>query len=105
MLKKKYEIYTHKGKKLRGKKCYICSIALGNNEFVFNLKRKTDLVYSIGKYNKRRMVESVELIGKKEAKCLMIDSPDQLYLTDDFIVTHNSHLSIAFALREILEGI
>lgn len=38
----------------------------------------------------RNTIRSVESIGEKECVCIMVDAPDELYVTDDFIVTHNS---------------
>ena len=38
----------------------------------------------------RNTIRSVEPVGKKECVCIMVDAPDELYVTDDFIVTHNS---------------
>ncbi len=35
-------------------------------------------------------IRSVEHIGQKECQCIRIDALDSLYVTDDFIVTHNS---------------
>lgn len=35
-------------------------------------------------------IESIEYVGKKEAQCIEIDHPDHLYITDNFIVTHNT---------------
>jgi hypothetical protein len=35
-------------------------------------------------------IRSVEHIGQKECQCLRVDALDSLYITDDFIVTHNS---------------
>lgn len=35
-------------------------------------------------------ISSIELIGKKEAQCILIEDEEHLYLTDDFIVTHNT---------------
>lgn len=35
-------------------------------------------------------IRSVEHVGRKECQCIRIDSPDSLYVTDDFILTHNS---------------
>jgi DNA repair exonuclease SbcCD ATPase subunit len=35
-------------------------------------------------------ITSVEYIGEKETKCIAIDDPTHLYITDDFIVTHNT---------------
>jgi len=40
---------------------------------------------SLGRY-----VESVEPVGEKECQCIAVDAPDHLYVTDDFIVTHNT---------------
>ena len=37
----------------------------------------------------RRLV-SAEVVGYKQAKCIALDSGNQLYVTDDFVVTHNS---------------
>lgn len=37
---------------------------------------------------------SVESIGFKEAQCISIEHPDHLYVTDQFIVTHNTATSL-----------
>jgi protein RecA len=41
-----------------------------------------------------RYIESIELVGREECQCIMIGHPDQLYITDDFIVTHNTTLTL-----------
>lgn len=38
----------------------------------------------------RRGIKSVEKIDPVPMRCIEVDAPDRLYLTDDFIVTHNS---------------
>lgn len=38
----------------------------------------------------RRMIRSVEYLGKMPCQCIYIDHPHHLYLMDDFIVTHNT---------------
>lgn len=38
---------------------------------------------------KRRIVD-VTFKGNEEVQCIMIDHPDHLYITDDYIVTHNT---------------
>lgn len=37
-----------------------------------------------------RHIKSIEYVGKKECQCIYVDNEEHLYLTDDFIVTHNT---------------
>lgn len=37
-----------------------------------------------------RSIKSVKHVGKKICQCILVDHPDHLYLTDNFIVTHNT---------------
>jgi hypothetical protein len=45
-----------------------------------------------------RTISSIEYIGEDLAQCITIDSPTHLYLTDNFIVTHNSLVGAITAL-------
>jgi len=51
---------------------------------------------------KRRMV-SITYVGEEEAQCITVDNPNGLYITDDFIVTHNSYLSLTAAIIASLQ--
>jgi len=42
-----------------------------------------------GKTKKLKII-SIDYVGEKEAQCIAIDHPDHLYITDGFIVTHNT---------------
>ncbi len=42
-----------------------------------------------------RYIESIQHIGEKEQQCISVSAPDKLYLTDSFIVTHNTIQAIA----------
>lgn len=48
--------------------------------------------------NLKLRIASIEPIGKKESTCIFIDHPRHLYVTDDYVVTHNTEslLSILF---------
>lgn len=35
-------------------------------------------------------IASIEYVGKKEVQCILVNAEDHLYLTDNFIVTHNT---------------
>jgi hypothetical protein len=49
----------------------------------------------------RRLVR-VEYVGEKEAQCITVDNPDGLYITNDFIVTHNSRLICEWASKSCI---
>jgi hypothetical protein len=40
----------------------------------------------------RRSIVNIALVGKKEAKCISLDTIEGLYLTNDFIITHNCRI-------------
>lgn len=46
-------------------------------------------------------IVDIKRVKDEEAQCIMVDSPDHLYLTKDFIVTHNTFMACysAIALR------
>lgn len=46
-----------------------------------------------GQYLHEEIV-SVEYVGKEDAKCIYIDDPEHLYVTDDYIVTHNTYMGL-----------
>jgi hypothetical protein len=71
---------------------------------LFRMKRKQDRV----KYRTRNAnalyISSAEYIGDKEAQCIMVDSDEHLYITEDFIVTHNTSLTTAMASHAACKG-
>lgn len=95
--------YTYKGEKKTGQLAYTCHICLPNNIIPFRLPRKVARIKTRTKYHPRRYIESVELVGKKPAQCILIDHPDHLYLTDNCIVTHNTLCAIAAGLQKCIE--
>lgn len=66
----------------------------------FHLKRKADLWRPSKKNPPSRYIVAVEEVGLEEQRCISVDAPDSLYLTDAFIVTHNSTLA-----REMAQGV
>ena len=67
---------------------YEFDISFDNGINPFYLKRKAERYGK--KYIHKIGITSIEYVGKKEVQCILIDDPQHLYITDDFIVTHNS---------------
>jgi hypothetical protein len=58
---------------------------------VFSLERKRKLVNQKDGTNDPRLTfEKIEYVGEHEAVCISVSHPSKLYITDDFIVTHNT---------------
>ncbi len=56
----------------------------------FRLARKRDVYTEHGGGRPMRYVESIEPAGEAETVCIQVAAEDSLYVTDDFLVTHNT---------------
>lgn len=93
---KKKPSYTYKGEKRKGKNAYVLHLALPEKINPFLLRRKADGFVAKTKYApKYRAIERVEYWGLAQAQCIAIDHPSHLYVTDDYIVTHNTKMGLA----------
>lgn len=45
------------------------------------------------------VIKDIKLVGKEEAQCIMVDADDHLYVTEDFIVTHNTFMACYSAIK------
>lgn len=90
VIKNKKTKYTYKNVKKQGKDSFAVFISLPNNIIPFRVSRKLSRIKNKVKYFPIRYIRNIELIEKKQAQCILIDSEDHLYITDDFIVTHNT---------------
>lgn len=83
--------YTYNGEKKDGQCAYTVAIRYKSPCDLVSLPRKQQLVESYQYANKLRLkIKSIDYIGEQEAQCIMIDSADHLYITDNYVVTHNT---------------
>lgn len=73
-----------------GRLQYRVTIRLPNGINPFRLPRKASLVVDRSWYPPKKFVKAVELVDNREAQCIAVAHPERLYVTDDFIVTHNT---------------
>lgn len=57
-----------------------------------------DIFFSIGDASYLEIVD-VSWSGKSQVQCIMIDDPDHLYITDNYVVTHNTAIAEGLAYQ------
>ena len=84
---------------------YRITATLPNEVTPFKLARKTIIYRPREKYFPTRILRTVESLGTKECQCISVDAENSLYVTDDYIVTHNTIQSIAYATKHNLKAL
>ena len=75
--------------------CYELTIRVNNELYdLLSSKHKARLNLNAKKQKSWRLIKSIEYVGKEECQCIYVDDEEHLYLTDDFIVTHNTVVAI-----------
>lgn len=72
------------------------SISLDSSLVPFKLSRKVEVYNSRVRTSTKKMIVSITEAGSGDAVCISVDHPDSLYITDDFIVTHNTAAASGF---------
>jgi len=78
---------------------YALEIRLPEGIQPFRLERKKKLYEGHGAGRPMRMIDSIEPAGEAECVCIAVSAEDSLYVTEDFLVTHNS-LNDAFIVLD-----
>ncbi len=94
----KVPTYTYKEEKLEGRLAYIIYTSFPSSIIPFWLSRKRDKYVIPTKYEPTRAIVSVESAGNHECICISVEAEDQLYVTDEFLVTHNT-----LSAQEVIE--
>lgn len=91
--------FSYKGVVKEGLTAYRVFVRSKAPEELFLLERKLERARRPNQYSEalRLGIKSIEPIGYEETQCIMIRHPDHLYVTDDFIVTHNTVCSLLVA--------
>lgn len=90
----KIPYYTYKGERKQGQKHYSLNISLPPEITPFRLERKLANYCPRTKYKPTRLIKSINYVGEYEAACISVNAIDRLYVTENFIVTHNTVTSL-----------
>ena len=82
--------YTYNGAKKNGQTCYTVRIRRGPCPFALERKSKAWKPSHRGDQDAHRFISSIEQVEDEDSACIEVEAEDGLYVTNDFIVTHNS---------------
>ena len=87
----KRPVYTYKGERRHGLPHFVCRIRLTNPRQFIRLTRKARRAPENNEV--RLNIVSIESVGVKPVQCIAVTHPSKLYVTDDYVVTHNTSLA------------
>lgn len=92
---KKSKYRKSDGSYIDGRPAWAVNIILGE-ELInpFSLTRKAERVVCDKSKFQYRYIVSIEKEGREQVQCIKVSDPNSLYITDDYIVTHNTTLAI-----------
>jgi hypothetical protein len=65
-------------------------MSFANDVVPFKLLRKVGRYYKREKYVEQKYVKSITYSHDEEATCIKVSNPDELYVTRDYVLTHNT---------------
>lgn len=95
--------YDKDRNRVAGRPSYNVRISVSTPLDVLSLPRKLEKARTKSQYSDAGLrVVSVEYVGDIECQCIMVSDPSHLYVTDDFVVTHNTVIinAITYALYD-----
>ena len=92
---KKTSYINKNGKRIICKDCFIISFYLPSEIIPAKLTRKLKNL-SLRQKNFTHFIKKVTKVGSEESVCIKVSSKDSLYVTKDFILTHNTSCALQF---------
>jgi replicative DNA helicase len=86
---------SHAGTRRVGRPAYVCTIQYSEPRTILPLSSKRARALAAPRRRRRPVFVSVEPTRTAEAQCIGVTHPSRTYITDDYVVTHNT----AFALN------
>ncbi len=97
---------TYNGRKIFGTKFSYVVYIKGNPD-IFYLSRKRNRIKLNRKFSNKVAITDIKYLGEQEQqRCILVDNPNHLYITRDYIPTHNSFKGASMLVRnyELIPG-
>jgi replicative DNA helicase len=91
----KQPVCAHDCEQRRGRTSFVVNIAHPEPASLFTLPEKRARATRVRR--KLPVFVSIEPVRQAEARCIAVTHPTQLYITDDYVVTHNTALALNMA--------
>jgi hypothetical protein len=98
-IKSRIPYFTYNGIKKAGNLSFRIFCVFPNDIEPFKLASKKERFIKRTKYFPKRFMEQVIYKGEEEVRCISVTNPSHLYITDDYIVTHNTYIAGIIADR------
>lgn len=95
--------FTYKGVKKNGQLAYTITISYSVPSMLFGLQRKIARASKV-RTRPTLAISSVEYTRDAEAFCISVSHPSGLYITDDYVVTHNTGLTAGLVIAAARAG-
>jgi len=82
--------YVYNGVKKEGQLAYTITMSFANDIVPFKLLRKVSKYYKRKKYLEQKYVKAITYSHNEEATCIKVSNPDELFVTRDYVLTHNT---------------
>jgi hypothetical protein len=93
---------THNGRAIFGTKFSYVVYIKGNPD-IFHLSRKRNRIKKNRKFSNKVAITNIEYLGEQEKqRCIFVSNENHLYLTRDYIPTHNSFKGASMLVRNYM---
>jgi replicative DNA helicase len=103
-LRSKRTSYTYLGDKREGRPTFVCNLHHDDPKSLLLLSHKRERALSKPERSWRPVFVSIEPVRVAETQCIAVTHPSRLYITDDYIVTHNTSLALNIAEHAALSS-
>jgi replicative DNA helicase len=91
------------GERKEGRPAYVLTITVDDPSSVMSLDRKRLKAMRARKSRRRLTFGTIEPTRVTQTQCIAVTHPDQTYITDEYIVTHNTSLALGVAANAALK--
>ena len=102
-IKTRQKSYTYKGERKPGRPAHVCVISHPNPASLFLMTSKVEKARPRVR-RKFPTFASIVPDGVEHSQCISVSHPSRLYVTDDYVVTHNTTVGLSTAISAARSG-